>query len=172
MKNFLKRFFEYVKGNGGVEYTAVTIGNDFSEGYEKLVKKNRNLLSDHGINLNKVRFVYTPTFFYDVEKNIINPSFTAMLPSKKSAPIIEIGKPKNVVEVKVAMYHSSDNYGFMKDLAKNSKKGIVIYIKRFEDAIKDDGTKFTVEEGVAEPFVKLVDLDDVTVEIEETEQIL
>ena len=71
MKNFLKTFFDYVKGNGRVEYTAVTIGDDFSEGFEELVKKNRNLLSDHGVNLNKVRFVYTPVFTYDIDKNTI-----------------------------------------------------------------------------------------------------
>lgn len=159
MKNFLKTFIDFVKGNGKVEYTAITVGNDFSDGFDELVKKNKNLLSDHGINLNKVRFVHTPVFMYDTDKNTLNPTFVAMLPSKKNAPIVEVGKPKNVFEIKVIEHKVGDNYKFIKYLVDNTKRGVVIYIKRYENAIRYDGTKFLVEEGVDKEILKLIDLD-------------
>lgn len=172
MKIFLKRFFDFVKRNGDVEYTAVTIGDDFRDGFEKLVKKNRNLLSDHGVNINKVRFIFTPSFTYDTDKNKINPTFVAMLPSKSNAPIIEIGKPENVVSDTVVNYKVDDNYDFIKELVKNSKRGIVIYIIEHQDAVKDDGTLFNYEFGVDSEVLRLRDLDELHIETEESELIL
>lgn len=165
MKNFLKRFFEFVKGNGDIEYASIAVGNDFSDGFEELVKKNRNLLSDHGINLNKIRFVYVPVFSYDTDKNIINPNFVVMLPSKKNAPIIEIGKPSNVVKVSINSHSVMDNYEFIKHLVKKTKKGIVIYIKKMDNAIDFEGNSFSYEYSVDGDVLKLVDLDTVGIEI-------
>ena len=120
---FIKKFIDYVRGNGNVTYSPVLVNNACNA---DTVKKFRNLLSDNGVNLNKVRFVTGASFSYDIDKNEINPTYVVMMPSVEEAPIIEIGRPNNIIRVFLGNYIVEDNYGFLREATKNTKKGIVI----------------------------------------------
>jgi len=96
---------------------------------------NQNLLLDHGVPIGKIRFVFGRQFTYDVDKNAINPSYYAFFPINgnnglfaKDVPVIEIGKPDNLVTVIVGNYQMADNYAFLKETLKKSKRGIAIMI--------------------------------------------
>jgi hypothetical protein len=150
---FIKKFIDYVRGSGNVTYSPVLVNNTCNA---DTVKKFRNLLSDNGVNLNKVRFVTGASFSYDIDKNEINPTYVVMMPSVKGAPIIEIGRPDNVIRLFLADYIVEDNYSFLREAAKNTKKGIVL------------NTNYPLNGRV----LNLIDLDGVEVEVEESQKIL
>ena len=168
--------------NPPTQYENFTIGCDaldMGQDFKLLIKKNRDLLSFNGINLNKVRFVFTPTFQYDLDADIINPNYVLLVPVgknglfKKTPPIIEINKPQNIATVTVNNYKFEDNYAFIKELTKKSKRGVVIYIIEHQDAVDMMGNKFSYEFGVDSEMIRLRDLDEIGVEaIEDCEQIL
>lgn len=123
---------------------------------KKLIKENQNFLREHGVPINKVRFVFQPCFEYDVDKNIINPVYQVMLPTDKNTglfindePLIEIGKPLNVMAISVGSYKMDDNYEYLKSILKNSKRGIVIMIA--------DETWTNIGTGEPEPYKFSVD---------------
>lgn len=181
MKNFLQLFFGIPKRKRTpTQYQRVDVGDDFSADFEELIKKNKELLRMNGVNLNKIRFIFAPSFHYDIENNVVNPTFTAFIPLRtdgsgdfdEHAPIVEVDKPKETILDTVHSYVVEDNYEFIKELTKRTKRGIVIYIIEHEDAVKDDGTLFSYEYGVDAETLRLRNLDDVNVDVEETQQIL
>lgn len=158
-------------------YTSQTVGGNYNINQDfNLVKANRDLLSLNGINLNKVRFVFNPMFQYDIDADIINPNYMVLIPTKKNglydkkSGILEIKKPKNVISVAVNTYMVKDNYKYIKQLVKKSKRGIVIYINTTPDVIKPD--EFGEGYSVDSESLRLRDLDEIKINIEETEQIL
>lgn len=63
-------------------YEAVTLdSNVVSEHNYILVKKCRDLLLENRIPLQKIRLVTDTTIIYDVDKNVINPTYN-MLPKE------------------------------------------------------------------------------------------
>jgi len=173
-KGWLSQPIEYHKCEMGMEVK--------SEKVKQHLKKNKDLLSLNGINLNKIRFVNLPTFNYDVENNVVNPKFTMMIPLRKNgsklfdnkSPVIEIDKPKNLIRGDVNCYRVDDNYGFIKELVKKSKRGIVIYIEEPHEHIHFITRKSSLcEQGVDSDILRLIDLDEISVEvIEDYEQIM
>ena len=172
-----------IKGlwNSSVSYTSLTIGGNHDEmkqDFKLLIKKNRDLLSLNGVNLNKIRFVFTPNFLYDIDADIIDPNYMIFMPKTKKKknnkyPIVEINRPKNVVGVTVRNYNAVDNYELLKAMTKKSKKGIVIYIIEHKNAIDTDGKSFNYEFGVDGETLRLKDLDEINCEVvEDCEQIL
>jgi len=118
-----------------VVYEKYVMGGDKNLDWQKvLIAENRKLLSENQVPINKIRFVFQPVFQYDIDKNEINPEYVIMLPVNenqlfnKKAPVIEIKKPKNLINVSVQSYRMSDNYEFLKQLVKKSKRGVVIYV--------------------------------------------
>ena len=151
---FIKKFIDYVRGNGNVTYTPVVVGNNTCD--VEVMKKIKNQLSDKGVRLNKIRFVSSASFNYDFDKNEIDPTYVVMIPSVDNAPTVEIGKPDNVVRVFVGEFMVDDNYAFLREAVKNTKKGIVI----------------NIDTGLDGRVLRLIDLDDVEIEVEENCQIL
>lgn len=159
-----------------------TVGGSYGEmkeDFKLLIKKNRDLLSLNGIDLNKIRFVFVPSFQYDIDADIIDPNYIVMIPTNKNglfnkkSSIIEINKPKNVVTVQVQTHKKNNNYIFLKELVKKTKRGIVIYIIEHQDAVDSKGNLFDYEFDVDHEYLRLRDLDDVIPElVEETKQIL
>lgn len=180
MENFLNRFFGFLKQKRyqSNKYQSVNVGGDNSDDFRELIKKNRNLLSDNGVNLNKIRFIFQPTFTYDIDRDCVNPQYSVYLPLRnddsglfdKHAPLLELGKPANLVTGTVNNYKFEDNYAFIKELTKKTKRGIAIYIIEHQDAIDCLGNKFSYEYGVDSEMVRLRDLDELGVE--EFEEIL
>jgi hypothetical protein len=121
---------------GKTIYEKYTMGGNHIDAKEKrLIRDNQNLLLENGVPINKVRFVFEPIFTYDIDKNTINPVYHVMLPINgnnrlfaKEEPVIEIGKPKNLITISVGNYCTDDNYAYLKKILKRSKKGVVIFI--------------------------------------------
>ena len=182
MENFLNKFFGFLKQKKypSNKYQSVDICDDVSDDFRELIKKNRNLLSDNGLNLNKIRFVFSPTFTYDIDRDTINPRYRIYLPLRnddsglfdKDAPVLELGKPANLVTATVNNYKFEDNFAFIKELTRKSKRGIAIYIIEHQDAVDCFGNKFSYEHGVDSEMVRLRDLDELGVEVEEVDEIL
>jgi hypothetical protein len=135
--NFLERFFGRINiFKGRTVYEKHTLGTtDVTAVQQNLIKKNQNLLTDHGVPISKVRFVFQPTFTYDIDKNIINPVYHAFFPMNgdtglfaKNEPVIEVGKPDKLMMVFVDSYRFIDNYEQLKMELKSCKRGIVIMI--------------------------------------------
>ena len=167
--------------NSSISYTPLTIGGNHDEmkqDFKLLIKKNRDLLSLNGVNLNKIRFVFTPNFLYDIDADIIDPNYMILMPETKRKktnkyPIVEINRPKNVVGVTVRNYSAANNYELLKAMTKKSKKGIVIYIIEHKNAIDTDGKSFNYEFSVDAEILRLRDLDEINSEVvEDCEQIL
>ena len=135
---FLEKFVDNVVNffKGRTVYEKYTLGTtDITAMHKNLIKKNQNLLSDHGVPIGKVRFVFHPTFTYDVDKNVINPVYHAFFPMNgdtgrfaKNEPVIEIGKPDKLIMVVVDNYKFDDNYEQLKMELKSCKRGIAIMI--------------------------------------------
>ena len=104
------------------------------KGYEILIKDYRKMLLENQIPINKVRFVFQPTFTYDIDGDVVNPKYTVMLPVdiktgafNNNYPTIEIGKPKNIMMISVKSYMYQDNFAFLREKIKKTKRGIVMY---------------------------------------------
>ena len=121
------------------EYLRVKVICNLGEKEKLLMKKNKEILLDNQIPINKICFIFTQNFSYDVDRNKINPEYEMMLPLRtdnsglfdSNAPIIEISKPENLIRVSVneiTFGHPYDSITFIKRMAKSTKKGLVIYL--------------------------------------------
>lgn len=129
---------------GKTIYEKRSVGNDgeLLDWQKELITKNRNLLLDNQVPINKIRFVFQPSFEYDVDKNVINPIYDVMIPIdgetgkvKKEHPEISIGRPHNLICVPLFTHKVENNYDFIKHMVKNTKRGIVIFIIEEESFI-------------------------------------
>jgi len=116
-----------------VGYKEIIMNDDvLTEHQKEMIKFVKGILSINQIPTNKIRFVFVPTFLYDIDNDKINPVFTIMIPKKlgwrKKKPILEIGKPKNTIPIKFIEYVDIDDYERIKPVVKASKKGVVMYI--------------------------------------------
>jgi len=132
-------FIEFVKTTtvqGKIVYEKHEMGGDTLDArMQTIVSQNKKMLLEHGVPINKVRFVYQPSFTYDIDKNVVNPKYVTMIPINnatglfvKGEPVIEMGKPENLITINVDSYKTEDNYEFLKQEIKRNKRGIVIFI--------------------------------------------
>lgn len=118
-----------------VRYQNFELGDsDEFDYYQSFVKEYRKILLENQVPINKVRFVFKPTFTYDVDNNVVNPKYNIMLPIDQNTgimssnhPIIEIGKPEHLITVSVKTYKYLDNFALLKERLKKNSRGIVIY---------------------------------------------
>lgn len=144
-----------------------TDGEITGDWQKDLINKNRQLLLDNQVPINKIRFVFTPIFTYDIDNNIINPKYDVMLPINgsnglfaKNAPLIELNKPKNLISVTVHNYKVEDNYEFIKLMAKKTKRGLVYFVvdEMVDDFFKKEKKHYY--SGVDAEIIRLINLDD------------
>ncbi len=166
---FITRFvekFNFFKGK--IVYQKHSLGTDVINAKQKeLITKNRNLLSDNRVPLNKIRFVFQPTFTYDIDNDVINPKYDILLPVRgddglydKNSPVIEIGKPKNIIMASVLTYETPDNYQLLKQILKHSKRGIVIFIADESVADFKTGELVDYKFSVDDERIRFTSLDD------------
>lgn len=156
-----------------------------SDELRSLVARNQELLLLNQVPLKKIRFVFQPNFSYDVIKDRINPPYDVFIPLQKNgsglfdntAPVIELGKPEKLMMVGVNNYKVQDNYAFIKELAKNTKRGIAIFLV---DEMVDNFGNLTNEKihyysSVDAEILRLIDLDEAVavheVEVVETQTV-
>ena len=152
-----------------IVYEKHIVGNDdkYNDDQKTLINKNKQLLLDNQVSINKIRFVFSPNFTYDINNNIINPNYEMLIPINanngkfsKNSPIIEINKPKKLIHVSVNNYSVSDNYIFIKTMVKKSKLGVVIMLAD-EITTLLNGKTIQYLFGVDSDVIRLIDLDDV-----------
>jgi hypothetical protein len=149
-------------------YHKHTVGTEvIDKKMRDIIHYNRNLLLDNRVSINKIRFVFQPVFTYDVDKDVINPKYEIMLPFdyktgqfRNNEPIIEIKKPENIIGITVDTYKFDNNFAQLKEILKNSKLGIVIFI--YDDTILNPFTKNEIpyKFGVDTDIIKYADLDE------------
>ena len=132
---------------------------------KEFLEKNKKILSDACALSYKVKFVFQSSFEYDVDKNVICPKYEVMLPIKEhnglldsKSPIIEIGKPINVITVNFITYKVDDNHDFIKQMAKRSKRGVVIFLGK-ETTILNHKTE-PYQFSVDSEYIRVINLDD------------
>ena len=65
---------------------------------KKLIEKNMQILSDRGVNLDKIRFVFQPCFVYDFITDEVNPKFEMVIPTLNSGLIDKNREPITIRE--------------------------------------------------------------------------
>ena len=159
-------------------YQRVELGGSPKGRFEAFRQSQIDLLRMNGVSTHKIRFVFSPVFTYVTDKNVVNPEYTTYIPIRKDGKfrkddaVIELNKPANIVTISVLPYKVEDNYEFLNELVKQSKKGIVIFIHEPETHKDFNGEEreygFTVDSEV----LRLYNLDEVEVPTEESCQIL
>lgn len=176
---FLERIVDRVINvfKGRTVYEKYTLGgNTITALQSNLIKKNQNLLLDHGVPINKVRFVFQPQFTYDIDKNVINPVYQAFFPLNgnngrfaKDEPVISVGKPDKLIAVVVGSYKFDDNYAYLKETLKRCKRGVAIMIcdEIVPTVTRPEIYKFSVDDEV----IRFAVLDDAVAKFEEVVEI-
>lgn len=114
---------------------------------KELIKSCKRVLTNNKVPLNKIRFVLESSFTYDVDNNLINPTYKKLVPDNNKYPVIEVNKPHNVMTIVVGEYRTYDNFLMLKEIIKKNKKGVVVLandidyrdvicIANLDDAIK------------------------------------
>jgi len=123
--------FPFIKFEKSGYITVSVNGKELTDHQKEMIKFVRGILSVNQIPINKIRFVFAPTFLYDIDKNEINPVFQLMIPKypfRRKKGIIEIGKPLNTISIKFSDFVNIDDDEIIKPVVKASKKGVVMYI--------------------------------------------
>lgn len=94
----------------------------------EVVKTCKNQLIDNNIPLTKIRFISESSFTYDVNNDVINPTYKIIMPKKQKHPVIEIGKPESIMTVFLGENRTNDNYDLLKKILKKSKRGVVLQV--------------------------------------------
>jgi hypothetical protein len=140
-KRYLNKLISFFNKNE-VNYINYKMGDtgELSPEQMELIKSNRKILSENGIPVNKVRFVFTSTFQYDIANDIINPTYDMMIPINKygmirdDVPKIGINKPVKLIDIIAYTYYGEDNYEILSQMLSNSKRGVVVMIRKDKTA--------------------------------------
>lgn len=114
---------------------------------QNLIATSKEQLIENRIPLRKIRFVFEKSFMYDVDNNIINPPYKIINPTKKKHSVIEIGKPKNIMTVFLGENRTYDNFTFLKQMMRKSKRGVALLVGDDYDEVMwlsnlDNATEF------------------------------
>ena len=115
--------------------TVIVNGEELTEVEKKQIKNAKELFTRNEIPINKVRFVFNFTFTYDVDKDIVNPKYTVLVPrkKKKNNHAIEIDMPENLMTIEMGVYQTDyDDYNNVRSIIKNTKKGVVIKLNHID----------------------------------------
>ena len=151
-----------------IVYKKHTLGSNTRQAWQKeLIRKNQNFLSANQVPINKIRFVFQPCFQYDIDADKINPVYDIMFPIRtdtglfvKDSPIIEVGKPLNLMTIGVGNYQMADNYAYLKETLKRCKLGIVIFINDETVPNFETGEPMPYKFSVDDEAIRFAVLDD------------
>jgi hypothetical protein len=136
--------FPFIRITGIVKYVNQHANAEINSYQKNLINLNRNLLLFNQVPINKIRFVFQPTFIYEVDADRVNPEYDVLTPTNRitgnvisSLPKIEMNKPLNIIYITVNTYRTINNYDLLKQLLKKSKRGVVIYISDVESVNND-----------------------------------
>jgi hypothetical protein len=119
-------FVKFVKKVSGDYFTIEVTQKAYSSKEKEIIKLCKNRLLNNGVPINKIRFVLSDVFVYDIDKNLIDPPYKKLVPFNSSLPMIEVGKSPNVMTIVLGLNKTYNNYGLLKQAVKNTKRGIVV----------------------------------------------
>jgi len=125
--NFLLKVFQK-KGNPAKYETILQNAHIMSKDQKEAIKLCKRILMDNKVPLDKIKFVFESSFIYDLDKNIINPIYKQLIPKNKKSHVIEIGKSHNTMVIYLGQHMTVDNYAYLKETLKKSKRGVVVLI--------------------------------------------
>jgi hypothetical protein len=129
-------FFKIVEVQTPPNFDTVIInGEELTEVEKKQIKNAKDLFTRNEIPINKVRFVFDHTFTYDVDKDVVNPKYTVLVPRKKKKGnhTLEIGVPENLMTIEMGVYQTDyDDYNNVRSIIKSTKKGVVIKLNHID----------------------------------------
>jgi hypothetical protein len=99
---------------------------------KELLKNCKRQLIDNKIPLSKIRFVFEPSFTYDIDKNEINPIYKQLISKNRKLPTIEINAPRNIMTIYCGEYRVVDNYSILRSIVKKTKIGIVVLVSEID----------------------------------------
>lgn len=114
---------------------------------KKQIKSCRNLLSENGIDIKNVEFVFTNPFYYDEDNQIVEPHFIEHIPVNKNTNRVDIKLPKIIdYDGRISQYRATEfnfdfDYGLLKyhiNLFFNNK--LVIFLDGDDAVEKVDNT--------------------------------
>lgn len=139
-------FIRFEKKPVTYEYRLVN-GKPMTDDDVSLIKTTKRNLSNHNINLNKIKIVIGDYFLYDVDTNTINPQYAELISDSNNNTIF-LNKPEGIVRVKFKKYaHFGDEiFDMLKKALKQEKRGVVVKATpNFDNGIEmislDDETK-------------------------------
>lgn len=100
-----------------------------------MIDKNLNYLESIGTNIEKVRFIFQPSYTYDFIRNIVNPEIKLLVPLTQDDKFdntrevfnLSESQPKDKVRLNVESYVNNDPEQLVKDI-NNSKLGFVFFL--------------------------------------------
>jgi hypothetical protein len=122
------RFYKPLTAEDYHDISIVTGHTNVVPDNQTMIKLSKDQLIENRISLTKIRFVSEASFIYDVDNDIINPTYKVMLPKKVKHPIIEIGKPQNTMTVFLGENRTGNNYALLKEKLRKSKRGVALLI--------------------------------------------
>lgn len=129
-------FIRFEKKPVAYEYRLVN-GKVMTDADISLIKQTKKNLSNHNINLNKIKIVVDDEFFYDIDTNTINPQYAELISNKKE--IISLNKPERIIRIQFRkyVYFDDDIFLMLKKALKYQKRGVVVKAcADFEDGIE------------------------------------
>jgi len=99
---------------------------------KELIKSCKKILVDNGVPVHKIKFVLEPSFMYDLDNKIINPTYKQLIPTNKKMPVIEVNKPHNTMIIYVGEYRTYDNFKILTDVAKRTKAGVIVWANNID----------------------------------------
>jgi hypothetical protein len=132
--NFISKLFH--KKEESVKYdTFYQNANLMSKEQKEMLKSCKNVLTENKIALSKLKFVFDKSFSYDVDNNVINPTYKQLVPNSKKHHTIEIGVPINLMTVFLGENRTYNNYSLLKEKIRKSKRGVAILVSDDYDEV-------------------------------------
>ena len=111
-----------------------------------LIKQTKKNLSNHNINLNKIKIIVGDEFLYDIDTNTINSQYAELISNNNE--IISLNKPEKIITIRFRkyVYFGDEIFDMLSKALKNEKRGVVVKAcPDFEDGIEmislDDETE-------------------------------
>lgn len=92
---------------------------------KSLIKHTKKQLSNHNINLTKIKIIIGDEFLYDINTNTINPSYAELISNKE---LIGLNKPERVIRIRFRKYKyfGDDIFDMLRKALKYQKRGVVV----------------------------------------------
>jgi len=133
----------------------------------KLQNKNYKFLKSKGVLKDKVRFVLTPCFTYNISNNEINPEHRIKIPIMdnglidRSTDVIDLDRDKNESTIMICVLtYENINWELLSYKINNSIKGFVFFIHEKEKYLNIFGEESIYSQSCSDYRIRYINLDE------------